>query len=269
MKSSVIISKKIAKEKHFYILVFVNHYQKGRKMLRPSLRKSSQMRPVSMETAINKWAEGSCLIKLGGTHVICTASVDSNQPLWKRLQHKTGGWITANYAMLPRATDTRNSRESLVDDRRSMEISRMIGRAMRSVVDMDALGKNTIYIDCDVIQADGGTRCAAITGGFVAMALAVRWMIENGYITENPIREHVAAVSAGIWKEELILDLDYEEDHDAEMDANFVIAEDGRFIEVQSTGEQHPFDKAQLEWVMDMAMDGAKKLIELQKKVLE
>ena len=238
-------------------------------MLRPSLRKPNQMRPVSMETAVNKWAEGSCLIKIGGTHVLCTASVDFNQPTWKRMQHKTGGWVTADYSMLPRATDTRKSRESLANDKRSMEISRMIGRALRSVVDMEALGKNTIYIDCDVIQADGGTRCAAITGGFVAMSLAVRWMIENERLIGNPIRENVAAVSAGIWNNELILDLDFEEDHDAEMDANFVVAEGGQFIEVQSTGEQHPFDKSQLGEIMDMATAAAEKLINLQKKVLE
>jgi len=238
-------------------------------MLRPSLRKPNQMRPVSIETAINKWAEGSCLIKIGGTHVICTASVEFNQPTWKRIQHKTGGWVTADYSMLPRANDIRKSREALINDRRSMEISRMIGRALRSVVDMEELGKNTINIDCDVIQADGGTRCAAITGGFVALSLAVRWLIENERINVNPIREHVAAVSAGLWNNELILDLDYEEDCNAEMDANFVVAEDGRFIEVQSTGEQHPFDKAQLAEIMDMASVATKKLIELQKKVLE
>ena len=227
------------------------------------------MRPVSMETAVSKWAEGSCLIKIGGTHVLCTASVDFNQPTWKRLQHKTGGWVTADYSMLPRATDTRKSREALMNDKRSMEISRLVGRALRSVVDMEVLGKNTIYIDCDVIQADGGTRCAAITGGFVALSLAVRWMMEHERLSENPIREHVAAISAGLWNNELILDLDFEEDCHAEMDANFVVAEDGRFIEVQSTGEQHPFDKSQLSEIMDMAAVATKKLIDLQKQVLE
>ena len=238
-------------------------------MLRPSLRKPNQMRPVSIETAVNKWAEGSCLIKIGGTHVLCTASVDFNQPTWKRMQHKTGGWITADYSMLPRATDMRKSREASINDKRSMEISRLIGRALRSVVDTEELGKNTIYIDCDVIQADGGTRCAAITGAFVAMTLAVRWMMENGYLTQNPIRENIVAISAGIWKDELILDLDYEEDHDAEMDANFVVAEGGQFIEVQSTGEQRPFDKSQLGEIMDMVAEAAEKLIRLQKNVLE
>jgi ribonuclease PH len=205
---------------------------------------------------------------MGGTHVLCTASVDFAQPTWKRLQNKTGGWVTAEYAMLPRATGTRKSRDAIAKDHRSAEISRLVGRALRSVVDMEKLGKNTITIDCDVIQADGGTRTASVTGGFVALALAVKWLLDNGHIRENPIREHVAAVSAGLWNNELILDLDYDEDSNAEMDANFVVSESGRFIEVQSTGEQHPFEKAQLGEIMDMAATGAQKLIELQKQVL-
>ncbi|MBO7509533.1 MAG: ribonuclease PH [Alphaproteobacteria bacterium] len=238
-------------------------------MLRPSLRNPNQMRPVSIETAVNKWAEGSCIIKIGGTHVICTASVDFAQPTWKRMQGKTGGWVTAEYSMLPRANETRKSHDAMCRDQRATEISRLIGRALRSVVDLEVLGKNTITIDCDVIQADGGTRCAAITGGFVAMALAVRWMMQNNYLAENPIGEHVAAVSAGLWKNELVLDLDYAEDSDAELDANFVVAESGRFVEVQSTGEQHPFDRAQLNELMDMAATGAQKLIALQHRALE
>ena len=238
-------------------------------MLRPSLRKSNQMRPVSMETGINKWAEGSCLIKMGGTHVLCTASVDFNQPTWKRMQNKTGGWVTAEYSMLPRANGTRKSHDAMTHDNRAVEISRLVGRALRSVVDMEKLGRHTITIDCDVIQGDGGTRCASITGGFVAMALAVKWMMDNGRIHENPISDNVAAVSAGLWNGELVLDLDYPEDCVAEMDANFVVAGDGRFIEVQATGEAHPFDAAQLNELMSMAQDGCKKLIELQNQVLE
>ena len=238
-------------------------------MQRPSLRKSDQVRPVSMETGVNKWAEGSCLIKMGGTQVLCTASVDLNQPLWKRLQNKTGGWVTAEYSMLPRAVGTRKTRETLMKDHRSAEISRLIGRAMRSVVDMEKLGRHTITIDCDVIQADGGTRCASITGGFVAMALAVRWLLEKGRIRENPIQEHVAAISAGLWNGDLILDLDYEEDCVAELDSNFVISGSGKFIEVQATGEQHPFTQEQLVKLMDMASKSCTRLIELQKQVLE
>lgn len=238
-------------------------------MLRPSLRKANQMRPVSMETGINKWAEGSCLIKMGGTHVLCTASVDFSQPTWKRIQNKTGGWVTAEYSMLPRANGTRKSHDAMTRDNRAVEISRLIGRSLRSVVDMEKLGRHTITIDCDVIQGDGGTRCASITGGFVALALAVRWLLANGRINENPISDNVAAVSAGLWHGDLVLDLDFEEDCAAEMDSNFVISGDGRFIEVQATGEQHPFDSAQLIELMKMAEIGCRRLIELQNQVLE
>lgn len=238
-------------------------------MLRPSLRKNNQLRPVSMETGVNKWAEGSCLIKMGGTHVLCTASVDFAQPTWKRMQNKTGGWVTAEYSMLPRANGTRKSHEAMTRDNRAVEISRLIGRSLRSVVDMEKLGKHTITIDCDVIQGDGGTRCASITGGFVAMALAVRWLMKQGRIFENPISNNVAAVSAGLWHGDLILDLDYEEDCAAEMDSNFVMSDDGRFIEIQATGEQHPFTAEQLNEIMQMADEGCKKLIDLQNQVLE
>lgn len=238
-------------------------------MMRPSMRKNNQMRPVSMETKINKWAEGSCLIKMGGTHVLCTASVDFNQPLWKRQQNKTGGWVTAEYSMLPRANNTRKSHEAMTKDHRSTEISRLIGRAFRSVVDMEKLGRHTITIDCDVIQGDGGTRCASITGGFVALSLAVKWLMEQGRIRENPIMDNVAAISCGIWNNELVLDLDYDEDCNAEMDSNFVVSGSGKFIEVQSTGEQHPFDAEQLIQLMEMARTGCERLIDLQKQVLE
>ncbi|MBQ2859172.1 MAG: ribonuclease PH [Alphaproteobacteria bacterium] len=237
--------------------------------MRPSLRKNNQMRPVSMETGVNKWAEGSCMIKIGGTHVLCTASVDFSQPTWKRMQNKTGGWVTAEYSMLPRANETRKSHDAMSRDNRAVEISRLIGRSLRSVVDMEKLGKHTITIDCDVIQGDGGTRCASITGGFVAMALAVRWLMEQGRINENPISDNVVAVSAGLWHGDLILDLDYDEDSDAEMDSNFVMSGDGRFIEIQATGEEHPFDAEQLTQLMQMADTGCKRLIELQNQVLE
>ena len=237
-------------------------------MMRPSMRKADQMRPVSMETGINKWAEGSCLIKMGGTQVLCTASVEMNQPLWKRLQNKTGGWVTAEYSMLPRANSARKGRDTLAKDHRSAEISRLIGRALRSVVDMEKLGRHTITIDCDVIQGDGGTRCASVTGGYVAMVLAVRWLMNAGRIHENPIRDYVAAISAGLWDGELVLDLDYDEDCVAELDSNFVISGDGNFIEIQATGEQHPFNREQIEKLMDLASERYKKLIDLQKQVL-
>ncbi|MCL2748514.1 MAG: ribonuclease PH [Alphaproteobacteria bacterium] len=238
-------------------------------MQRPSLRKPDQMRPVSIETNVNKWAEGSCLIKIGGTQVLCTASVDMQQPLWKRQQNKTGGWITAEYNMLPRSVETRKGREQLMRDHRGAEIMRLIGRSFRSVCDMEKLGKHTITIDCDVIQADGGTRCASITGGFIALQLAVRWLLKNERIRENPISDFVAAVSAGIRNGDLILDLDFEEDCCAELDANFVMSGSGKFIEVQATGEEHPFEAEKMIELMKLASTGCAKLIDLQKQVLE
>ena len=237
--------------------------------MRPSLRKNDQMRPISIETNINKWAEGSCLIKIGGTHVICTASVDMQQPLWKRQQNKTGGWVTAEYNMLPRACDVRKGHEQMMRDHRATEISRLIGRALRSVCDMEKLGKHTITIDCDVIQADGGTRCASITGGFIVLMQAVRWLMEHERIRENPISDFVAAVSAGVRGGEMILDLDFEEDSSAELDANFVVSGDGKFIEVQATGEEHPFEADKMAEMMKLAAIGCAKLIELQKQALE
>ncbi|MBN1324788.1 MAG: ribonuclease PH [Alphaproteobacteria bacterium] len=236
--------------------------------MRPSLRKPDQIRPISIETNVNKWAEGSCLIKIGGTHVICNASVDNNQPLWKRQQNKTGGWVSAEYSMLPRAVGIRKGREALAKDHRSSEISRLIGRALRSVVDMEKLGKHTITIDCDVIQAEGGTRCASITGGFIALSLAVKYLLENKRIKETPISDYVAAISAGIWNNQLVLDLDFEEDCAAELDANFVLSGDGSFIEIQATGEQHPFTTEQMLKLMELSKAGCAQIIELQKQVL-
>lgn len=238
-------------------------------MIRPSLRKFDQIRPVEMEININKWAEGSCLIKIGGTHVICTASVDMSQPSWKRQQNLSGGWVTAEYSMLPRAVGTRKGREQLAKDHRSAEISRLIGRSLRSVVDMEKLGKHTITIDCDVIQADGGTRCAAITGGFIALQLAVRGLIARGRIGENPISEYIAAISAGVFNGETVLDLDYEEDCKSELDSNFVVSGNGKFIEIQATGEQHPFNPEKITELMKLAVHGCEKLIALQKQILE
>ncbi len=237
--------------------------------MRPSLRKNDEIRRVSLETNINKWAEGSCLIEIGDTRIICTASVDNNQPAWKRYQHKTGGWVTAEYSMLPRAVDNRKNRDALSRDHRSAEISRLIGRAFRSVVDMEKLGKHTITIDCDVIQADGGTRCAAITGGFIAMSMAVKKLMDMGRVRENPISDYVAAISAGVCNGENVLDLDFEEDCGAQMDSNFVMSGNGNFIEIQATGEEKPFSKNQILDLMDLAKKGCDELIALQKQVLE
>ncbi len=238
-------------------------------MPRPSLRKSNQIRPVSIETGVNKWAEGSCLIKIGGTHIICNASVEQNQPLWKRQQNLPGGWVVAEYSMLPRAVDRRKSRDAITKDHRSAEITRLIGRAFRSVIDMDKLGRHTIVVDCDVIQADGGTRCAAITGGFVALKMAIDGLVSSGRIRENPVSDYVAAVSAGIWKGEAILDLEFEEDCAAELDSNFVISGSGKFIEIQATGEEHPFEAEKMTELMTLAQEGCKQLVELQKQVFE
>jgi ribonuclease PH len=238
-------------------------------MIRASLRKNDQARPVSLEINVNKWAEGSCLIKIGGTHVLCTASVEMQQPAWKRMQNKTGGWVYAEYSMLPRAVGVRKSREHLAKDNRNAEISRLISRAFRSVVDMEKLGRHSIYIDCDVIQADGGTRCASITGGFVALSLAVRWLMGQGRIRENPISDYVAAISAGVWNGQPVLDLDFEEDCAAELDANFVVSGSGKFIEIQATGEEHPFAQEQIIELMTMAKAGCAKLIDLQKQILD
>lgn len=238
-------------------------------MLRPSLRKPDQMRPVSLEINTNKWADGSCTIRVGDTIVICNASVDMQQPLWKRQQQLTGGWVTAEYGMLPRAVGVRKGRDAIARDHRSAEISRLIGRAFRSVCDMDKLGKHTITIDCDVIVADGGTRCASITGGFVALMLAIKKLMESGRIHENPISDFVAAVSVGMWHDEMIVDLDYEEDHVAATDANFVVTGDGRFVEVQATGEEHPFIPEQIAAMMTAANIACQKLIALQKQVLD
>jgi ribonuclease PH len=237
--------------------------------MRPSLRKNDQIRPVSIETGITKWAEGSCLIKIGGTHVICTASVDPNQPLWKRQQNLTGGWITAEYSMLPRSVNIRKARAVIAADHRSAEITRLIGRSLRSVVDLEKLGKHTITIDCDVIQADGGTRCAAITGGFIVLKMAIDGLLAKGRIADNPISDFVAAVSVGVCKNELILDIDFDEDCGAELDANFVVSGSGKFIEVQATGEAHPFEPEKMSEMMKLAAKGCEKLIALQKQVLE
>jgi len=226
------------------------------------------MRPVEITTGVNKWAEGSCLIKCGDTQVICNASVEYQRPLWKRLQNIPGGWVGAEYSMLPRAVDVRKSRKNIMDDNRSAEISRLIGRALRAVVDMEVLGERSIIIDCDVIQADGGTRCASITGGFVALNLAVKKLMEMGKIKANPIKDFVAAVSVGMVRGEARLDIDFDEDCGAEIDANFVMLGSGKFVEAQATGEHGDFDQAQLAEMMKAAEVGCRELINKQIKAV-
>ena len=230
-------------------------------------RGADALREIRMLPGFVRTAAGSCLVECGGTRVICTASVQEGVPSF--LKGKGQGWLTAEYAMLPRANSIRKGRQATLDDKRSAEISRLIGRSLRSVVDMEVLGKHTITIDCDVIQADGGTRCASITGAFIALSLAVRQLLEQGRIHENPISDNVVAVSAGILNGEMIVDLDFEEDRFAEMDANFVMSGGGKIIEIQATGEKHPFDVQQLNTMIEMVGDACAKLVDLQNQVLE
>lgn len=236
-------------------------------MTRPSKRSSDEMRHVSIETNVSKHAEGSCLIKCGDTHVICTASVEERVPGWMRNSGK--GWVTAEYGMLPRSTSTRIDREAKKGQSgRTHEIQRLIGRALRSVVDLKALGEISIKIDCDVIQADGGTRTASITGGFVALHLALQTLKERRQISTIPLLDTVSAISCGICEGIPVLDLDYLEDSTAETDANFVITGKGGIVEIQGTAEREPFSQEQFQKLFDLAVKGTNELAEIQKKVL-
>jgi ribonuclease PH len=237
--------------------------------MRPSGRTPDQLRPISLETRVNRYAEGSCLAKFGHTHVLCTASWSAEVPRWKKGQGE--GWVTGEYGMLPRATHTRGRREASEGRQggRTQEIQRLIGRALRSVTDLRALGENTITLDCDVIQADGGTRTAAITGSYVALALACRYLVEEGVIKASPLRAQVAAVSCGVFEGTPVLDLDYPEDSAAEVDANFVMASDSRLVEIQGTGEQRAFSRKEFDALMDLAELGCAELFAEQARVLK
>lgn len=232
--------------------------------MRPSARVADAMRTVSLELGVSRYAEGSCLAKFGQTHVLCTASVEQGVPGWLKGQGK--GWVTAEYGMLPRATHTRGRREAAQGKQsgRTQEIQRLIGRALRSVTDMSALGDRTITLDCDVIQADGGTRTAAITGAWVALARACAYLQEEGVLKKNPIVGQVAAVSCGVFQGTPVLDLDYAEDSNAEVDANFVLSGDGNLIEVQATGEKRPFSGAEFDALISLARKGAGELFAAQ-----
>lgn len=237
--------------------------------MRADERKHDELRNIHIEGNYLKHAEGSVLISTGDTKVICTASVEDRVPPF--LRGKGKGWITAEYAMLPRATGERTMRESTKGKvtGRTMEIQRLIGRALRSVVDLEKLGERTIWIDCDVIQADGGTRTAAITGAFVAMALAMNKIKENGSLAEWPIHDYLAATSVGVLENEgAVLDLNYIEDSSAEVDMNVVMTGEGKFVEVQGTGEEATFSRAELNELLDLAEHGIEGLIEKQKEVL-
>jgi len=236
---------------------------------RPSGRTKDQLRPITFERNIAPQAEGSCLIGFGNTRVLCMASVETNLPPWRRGQGL--GWVTAEYGMLPRATGKRTRREATAGKQtgRTQEIQRLIGRSLRAVVDMAALGENQITIDCDVLQADGGTRTAAITGAYVALSDAIAWMLERELVKTNPLRNQVAAVSCGIFRGEAVLDLDYLEDSEADTDANFVMTGAGEFVEIQGTAENSPFSRDQLIELMALAQKGVSELVEMQKQALE
>ncbi len=233
--------------------------------MRPSKRQNDEMRAVTLERGFSKHAEGSCLIKFGDTHVLCTASLEERVPPWLRGGGK--GWITAEYGMLPRSTGSRMRREASSGKQsgRTVEIQRLIGRALRASVDMEALGERQISIDCDVIQADGGTRTASITGAFVALKECVKWMESRSMISKPVLLDHVAAVSCGIYKGEPVLDLDYAEDSVAETDANFIMTGSGGIIEIQGTAEKEPFSEDEFLKLMGLAKKGIGELIELQK----
>jgi ribonuclease PH len=236
--------------------------------MRPSLRKLDEMRAVSIETDVMTHAEGSCLISIGGTRVLCTASLEERTPPF--LKGTGQGWVTAEYGMLPRATNTRNRREAASGKQtgRTVEIQRLIGRSLRACVDRLALGERQITIDCDVIQADGGTRCAAITGGWVALRLAVNRLMAAGVVKSDPLIDHVCAVSCGYFAGQAVLDLDYAEDSQAGVDGNFVMLGTDRLIEVQMSAEGSVFDRAQMDRLLDLAQQGANALVAAQKAAL-
>jgi ribonuclease PH len=236
--------------------------------MRPSGRASDALRPVILQVNPIRHAEGSCFVKFGHTHVLCTASVEGRVPPF--LRNSGQGWVTAEYGMLPRSTHTRTEREAARGKQsgRTQEIQRLIGRAMRSVIDLKAMGEMTVTLDCDVIQADGGTRTAAITGAWVALSLAFRKVVKNRVLTASPVQGQVAAVSCGIYKGVAVLDLDYAEDSEAEADGNFVLAADGGLVEVQATAEKRPMRPEEVDALMALAKVGCAALFKAQAEAL-
>ncbi len=229
-------------------------------------RKFDELRTISMERGFAKFAEGSCLIKIGDTHMLVTATVEERVPPFKK--NSGEGWVTAEYSMLPRSGRQRNQRELLKPNGRSLEIQRLIGRAMRSVVDLTALGERTVTIDCDAIRADGGTRCASITGAYVALYDSFRWMMDQKLLKKFPLKEPIAAVSVGVYRNQEVLDLDYEEDSQAEVDMNVVMTAAGKFVEVQGTAEGEPFSPETLGKMLKLGKKGCDELIALQRETL-
>ncbi|MES2861598.1 MAG: ribonuclease PH [Pseudomonadota bacterium] len=237
--------------------------------MRPSERTPEQLRTVTLETGVNRYAEGSCLVSFGHTKVLVTASIEEKVPGWMR---NTGqGWVTAEYGMLPRATHTRGRREAAAGKQsgRTQEIQRLIGRSLRAVVDLEALGERQVLIDCDVIQADGGTRTASITGAWVAMATALGYLRAEGVLKDNPILDQVAAISCGIFNDVPVADLDYEEDSNAEADGNFVLTGSGTIVEIQATGEKRGFSRAEFDRLFQLAEAGCNDLFVLQKAAVD
>ncbi|WP_439528140.1 ribonuclease PH [Pannonibacter sp.] len=236
--------------------------------MRPSKRAADELRAVTLERGFAKHAEGSCLVKFGDTHVLCTASLEDRVPPWLRGQNR--GWVTAEYGMLPRATGERMRREASAGKQsgRTQEIQRLIGRSLRAVVDLEALGENQITVDCDVIQADGGTRTAAITGAWVALHDCIEWMRAREMVKKQVLKDHVAAISCGIHNGKPVLDLDYAEDSTAQTDANFVFTGKGGIVEIQGTAEGEPFSEADLAALMGLAKSGIARLVDLQKMAI-
>ena len=236
--------------------------------MRPSKRAADEMRKVMFERGVARYAEGSCLVRFGDTHVLCAASLEDKPPPWLRGQGR--GWVTAEYAMLPRATSTRTKRESSIGrvSGRTQEIQRLLGRSLRAVVDLPRLGERQITIDCDVLQADGGTRTAAITGAWVALRDCLSWMTQRSILRDSPLKDHVAAVSCGVVAGEAVIDLDYAEDSTAETDANFVMTGGGGLVEVQGSAEGAPFSEAELLKMMALARGGIAQLVGLQKAAI-
>lgn len=235
--------------------------------MRHSKRNNDEIREVEIIPHFNPYAEGSCLIKCGGTHVVCTASVEEKLPSWLKGQNK--GWVTAEYGMLPRSAQTRIPREiKKGPSGRSQEIQRLIGRALRAVVNLEAMKDISVCVDCDVIQADGGTRTASITGGYVALRLALEKLLKDKKLKINPVKGMVAAISCGICQGECVLDVDYEEDSHAEVDMNFVLTDDDKIVEIQGTAEEKPFDEDQFNRLLALAKNGIAQLIKKQKQAL-
>lgn len=237
--------------------------------MRPSGRTPDQLREITIETDVSRYAEGSCIVKFGNTHVMCTASVDERVPRFLKGSGK--GWVTAEYSMLPRSTHTRSDREISrgKPSGRTQEIQRLIGRSLRACTDLKALGERQIVVDCDVLQADGGTRTASITGGYVALYLACERLMQRYHIKKMPLTDHIAAVSCGVYQGTPVTDLDYEEDSVAEVDANFVMTATGKIVEIQGTAEGTPFEQRELLALLNLATQSIEELAEAQRQAIE